>query len=144
MGEYGTPCQRSWNNLAGLPEFDWRQLLYIFLLLAGIGLALSLALSIWVIWKVKHINLPADAGLVVALRATPFGVVVLLDLLDFTLDFLAAPLAWTLLSYLGLLPLRGVTVLWALIPGTQALPIMTLAWLVVRLSRARPDPAHRL
>jgi hypothetical protein len=130
--------------LAGLPEFDWRQLLYIFLLLAGIGLALSLALSIWVIWKVKRINLPADAGPVVALRATPFGVVVLLDLLDFTLDFLAAPLAWTLLSYLGLLPLRGVTVLWALIPGTQALPIMTLAWLVVRLSRARPDPAHRL
>ena len=130
--------------MAGLSEFDLRQALYLFLLVISVGLVLSLVLSIWVIWRVKRINLPADAGPVAALRATPFGVVVLLDLLDLTLDFLAAPLAWTLLSYLGLLPLRGVTVLWALIPGTQALPIMTLAWLFVRLSRARPRMTHRV
>jgi hypothetical protein len=130
--------------LEALSDIDLQQALWLFLLVIGIGMVLSLMLFIWVIWRVKRINLPADAGPVAALYATPFGVVALLDLLDLTLDFLAAPLAWTLLSYLGLLPLRGVTVLWALIPGTQALPIMTLAWLFVRLSRARSNSAHRL
>jgi hypothetical protein len=127
-----------------ISDIEPRQALTLFLIVAGIGLVLSLVLLAWVIWRVKRINLPVDAGPIAALRATPLGVVVLLDLLDLSLDFLAAPLAWTLLSRLGLLPLRGVTVLWALIPGTQALPIMTLAWLVVRLSRARPNLAHRL
>jgi hypothetical protein len=127
-----------------MSDIEPRQALYLFLLVAGIGLVLSVLLFLWVIWRVRRINLPADAGPVAALRVTPFGVVALLDLLDFSLDFLAAPLAWTLLSYLGLQPLRGVTVLWALIPGTQALPVMTLAWLVVRLGRFRSDPSQRL
>jgi hypothetical protein len=127
-----------------LSEIDLRQALTLLAIMAGTGLVLSLVLFVWVIWRVKRINLPVNAGPIAALRATPFLVVALLDLLDLSLDFLSAPLAWTLLSRLGLLPLRGVTVLWALIPGTQVLPIMTLAWLVVRLSRARPDPAHRL
>lgn len=120
-----------------LSETELRQALLLFLLVVGTGLLLSLVLLVWVIWKVKRISLPLDAGPVAALQATPFGVVVLLDLLDLSLDFLAAPLAWTLLSYLGLLPLRAVTVLWTLIPGTQALPIMTLAWLVVRLGQIK-------
>ena len=127
-----------------LSEIDLRQALILFAIMISIGLVLSLVLLAWVLWRVKRINLPFDAGPIAALRATPLGVVVLLDLLDLSLDFLSAPLAWTLLSRLGLLPLRGVTVLWALIPGTQALPIMTLAWLVVRLSRARSNLAHRL
>jgi hypothetical protein len=127
-----------------LSEIDLRQALILFAIMIGIGLVLSLVLLAWVIWRVKRIHLPFDAGPIEALRATPLGVVVLLDLLDLSLDFLSAPLAWTLLSRLGLLPLRGVTVLWALIPGTQALPIMTLAWLVVRLSRARSNLDHRL
>lgn len=120
-----------------LSEIELRQALLLFLLVMATGLLFSLVLLVWVIWKVKRINLPLDAGPVAALQATPFGVVVLLDLLDLSLDFLAAPLAWTLLSYLGLLPLRAVTVLWTLIPGTQALPIMTLAWLVVRLGKSK-------
>jgi hypothetical protein len=123
---------------------DLQQALYLFLFVFSIGLVLSLTLLIWVIWKVKRINLPLDAGPVVALRTTPLAVVILLDLLDLTLDFLSVPFAWTLLSYLGLLPLRGVTVLWALIPGTQAFPIMTLAWLVVRMGWFKTSPARRL
>ena len=123
--------------LTWLSEPQMRQALLLFLLVIGTGLLLSLVLLVWVIWKVKRINLPLNAGPVAALQATPFGVVVLLDLLDLSLDFLAAPLAWTLLSYLGLLPLRAVTVLWTLIPGTQALPLMTLAWLVVRLGKIK-------
>ena len=118
-----------------LANNEFRDLLYLFLIIISLGLVLSLILLVWVIWRVKRINLPADADPITALRATPLGVAVLLDLLDLSLDFLAAPLAWTLLSYLGLRPLRGVTVLWVLIPGTQVLPIMTLSWFVVRLTR---------
>ncbi|RPI32686.1 MAG: hypothetical protein EHM70_08340 [Chloroflexota bacterium] len=108
---------------------------YILLAVIGVGLILSLILLIWVVWQVKKINLPEDADLITALRATPLAVVVLLDLLDLSLDFLAAPFSWTLLSYLGLKPLRGVTVVESLIPGTQVLPAMTLAWIIARIVR---------
>jgi len=130
--------------LSWSPEIELQQVLYLFLSVISIGLVLSILLFIWVIKRVKRINLPADAGPITALRATPLAVVVLLDLLDLSLDFLATPLAWTLMSYLGLLPLRGLTALWALIPGTQALPIMTLAWLVVRLGHAKANPPRQV
>ncbi len=123
-----------------LASNELRELLYLFLIVISIGLVLSLILLVWVIWKVKRINLPADADPISALLVTPLGVVVLLDLLDLTLDFLAAPLAWTLLTYLGLRPLRGVTLLWVLIPGTQVLPIMSVSWVFVRMMRSLPRP----
>lgn len=47
--------------------------------------------------------------------------VLLLDLLDFSLDFLSAPIAWVILG------MRGVAVVEVLIPGTQFIPTMTLA-----------------
>jgi len=62
-------------------------------------------------------------------------VVVLIDLLDFALDFLAAPLAWVILDRLGLKALRGVSTVEALIPLTQVVPTMTLCWIGARLLR---------
>jgi hypothetical protein len=121
-----------------LADNELRDLLNIILIIISLGVLFSLILLVWVIWRVKRINLPADADPVTALLATPFVVVVLLDLLDLTLDFLAAPLAWILLSHLGLRPLRGVTLVWVLIPGTQVLPIMSLSWFFVRLMRGLP------
>jgi hypothetical protein len=114
------------------PPIDLAQALRVFLILAGIGLLLTLILLGWVIWRVRRIRLPPDADFLTALRLTPLAVVILLDLLDFSLDFLSAPFSWTLLSYLGLKPLRGVTIVEALIPGTQFLPTMTVAWLLAR------------
>ncbi len=121
---------------------DWSQIdlinvLYLFALLA-VGAFLiffpaTLLLLGWVIWRIKRINLPINADIVTALRATPFAVVVLLDLLDLSLDFLSAPIGWAILTYLGLLPLRGITLLETVLPGTQSIPMMTLAWLGVRL-----------
>lgn len=109
------------------------QLLYIVLLLIGGVLVLALLLLVWIFRWVRRINLPPDAGLWTALRATPFIVVVTLDLLDLGLDFLSAPISWVLLSRLGLKPLRGVTVIEGLLPGTQLLPTMTAAWLIAHL-----------
>jgi hypothetical protein len=108
----------------------------IFFVLAGIcslGFLLMLAFLGWVIWRVKHIQLPPEADFLTTLRLTPLSVVILLDLLDLTLDIFSAPIAWVLLGYLGLQPLRTVTVIEALIPGTQFLPTMTIAWLVARM-----------
>lgn len=119
------------------PELDIRLLLFIVLVLIGGALAIALLLLGWVIWRVRRVYLPANADLLTALRATPFVVVLLLDLLDFSLDFLSAPIAWVLLGRLGLAPLRGVAVLEELIPGTQLIPTMTAAWVVARLLRRK-------
>lgn len=117
-------------------EFDWRPWLYVLLGLMAAGLVLSTILIIWVIWRVRRIDLPAGADAITALQRTPFIVVLLLDLLDLGLDFFSVPLTWPLLGRLGLAPLRGVTVIEGLIPGTQLVPTMTLAWLFARwLSR---------
>jgi hypothetical protein len=86
-----------------------------------------------VIKQVKKIDVPPDAGFAETLHYTPFLVVVLIDLLDFALDFLAAPLAWVILDRLGLKALRGVSTVEALVPLTQAVPTMTLCWIGARL-----------
>lgn len=108
-------------------------LINIALVMAGAGILISLVLLGWIIWRVKRIQLPPDADFLTALRATPLAVVVLLDLLDFSLDIFSAPLAWMVLGYLGLKPLRGVTIVESLIPGTQFLPTMTVVWVFARL-----------
>ena len=107
-------------------------LLYLMLILMGISLVFAVILLGWVVWRIRRINLPPGADFFMALRATPLSVVILLDLLDFGLDIFAAPFAWTILGYLGLKPLRNVSVIESLIPGTQFVPTMTVAWFIAR------------
>jgi ABC-type amino acid transport system permease subunit len=92
------------------------------------GLLLALAIR-----QVKKIRVPANAGLVATLQGTPLLVVLGLDLLDLALDILAAPVSWVVLDYLGLRGLRTVTVIEALIPGTQLFPTLTVTWIASRL-----------
>jgi hypothetical protein len=122
-----------------MDEFNWRALLLVFIAVSAVGLTLSLAVLGWVLWRVRKIQLPVGADALTALRMTPLAVVILLDLLDLSLDIFSAPVSWTILGYLGLSPLRGVTVVESLIPGTQLVPTMTLAWLAARwLGRTPP------
>ena len=102
------------------------------------ALLLALLLLVWVIIQVRRINLPPNADFFTALRYTPLTVVILLDLLDLSLDFFAAPFAWVILGRLGLEPLRAVTVVESFIPFTQALPTMTIAWFVARIWKNAP------
>jgi len=107
------------------------------LIVAGSALVLALLLLGWVLVRIKRIHLPPDADLMTALRATPLSVVILLDLLDLALDFFSAPIAWVLLGRLGLAPLRGITLVEELVPGTQFIPTMTAMWFFSRLIRGR-------
>lgn len=105
------------------------------ILLTLMGSALILALLLLaVVWrKVKRLDIPPDATFGQTLLLTPFLVVLMIDLLDFALDFLAAPISWVILDRLGLKALRGVSLVETLIPLTQAIPTMTIAWVWVRL-----------
>ena len=116
---------------------ETRLVLYLFLTIFAIGLALSSLLLVWVLWRIKRIHLPEGADFLTALRATPLVVVLLLDVLDMTLDIFATPLVWVLLGKLGLQSLRTVTVVETFIPGTQFIPTMTASWLVARLVGSR-------
>lgn len=108
--------------------------------LIALGLLAAGVLAAWVLTRVRRLRIPAGADFMTALRATPLSVVILLDLLDFSLDIFAAPFAWALLSRLGLRPLRAVTMIEAVVPGTQLLPVMTACWLLARLLGERRPP----
>ena len=117
---------------------ETRLLIFSLLTFFVSGIGLSTLLLGWVLWRIKKIHLPEDADFLTALRATPLIVVILLDLLDLTLDIFSTPVAWLMLGKLGLYPLRPVTVVKAFIPGTQLIPLMTASWLAARLAgRAR-------
>ncbi len=111
--------------------------LVLFGQVLGVAMLLSLALAgallILTYRRLKRIRIPPDADFFTALRHVPLTLVLFLDLLDFGLDFLSVPIAWVILGKLGLQPLRGVTVVEEVIPGTQFLPTMTAAWLAARL-----------
>ena len=69
-----------------------------FLTYLGMAMFVSLLFGLlllgWVAWQVKRINVPEGADFAETLRYTPFTVVLMIDLLDFALDFLGAPVAW--------------------------------------------------
>ena len=123
-------------------------LLTVLGITALVGLTLSLLLAAWIFIKVRRIGLPAGTEFFDALRATPLSVVILLDLLDLSIDIFSAPVAWVVLGKLGLEPLRPVSVIKDLIPlpGLDILPMMTIAWGISRVwKNARiPNFAPRL
>jgi hypothetical protein len=119
------------------PNITGEDVLIILGILIAIGLILSMLLAAWVFSTIRRIHLPPNADLFTALRATPIAVVLLIDLLDLSLDFLSAPVAWVILDRLGLKPLRAISVVESIIPGTQLLPTMTAMWVFVRVYKGR-------
>lgn len=123
---------------------DGEALRSIGLILAGIAAVaglLAIGLLALVIWQARKIDVPEGAGFVETLQHTPLVVVLFLDTLDLALDILAAPIAWIVLDRIGLKALRGVSALEALIPFTNFIPTMTLAWIGARLLGPRVAPA---
>lgn len=114
-----------------------------FLTYAGTAMFISLLLGLlllgWVAWQVKRIDVPEGADFAETLRYTPLTVVIMIDLLDFALDFLAAPVAWVILDRLGLKALRGLATVEAFLPFTQLIPTLTVAWIGVRVLKIDPS-----
>jgi hypothetical protein len=119
-------------------NIDVTEVLRVLGIVIGIALVLALILAAWVFATIRRIHLPVGADFFTALRHTPISVVILLDLLDLSLDFFSAPFTWVILDRLGLKPLRGVSVIESIIPGTQFLPTMTIAWVLARVLRNPP------
>jgi len=112
-------------------------LMLMALAIASIGIALLYR-------RIRRIQLPPNADFFTTLRHLPLMFVVLLDLLDFGLDILAAPVSWLLLDRLGLRALRNKAAVEALIPFTQSLPTFTAAWFAARvLGLGTPPGGYR-
>jgi len=107
----------------------------------GLGLAMAMSVSLFfaiflfvlVVRKMRRLEIPEGAGFGETLLYVPFVVVLFIDLLDFALDFLAAPFSWIILDRLGLRALRNVAALEAILPFTQMIPTLSLAWVLVRI-----------
>lgn len=110
-----------------------RQFGLVILGVMSVAFVLALLLLVIIIIQVRRIHVPPDADFAKTLLYTPLLVVVFLDVLDLALDFLSAPIAWIVLDRLGLKGLRGVATVESIIPLTQAIPTMTLAWIGVRI-----------
>jgi hypothetical protein len=126
-------------SVAEITLDDLRTIGLILLVAILSGLLLSALLLAYAVRKMRYLDIPPDAGLADTLHITPFVVVLGIDLLDLTLDFLAAPFAWIILDKLNLRALRNIATIEAVIPGTQVIPTLTIAWIVVRLFNIRSD-----
>lgn len=116
----------------GMEEF-FQNFVLVLLSVMSVALILAIILLVIIVIQVRRINVPPGAGFAETMLYTPFLVVVFLDVLDLALDFLSAPIAWIVLDRLGLKGLRGIATFESLIPFTQAIPTMTLAWIAVRV-----------
>ena len=109
----------------------------------AVSLVFGLLLLLIIIRLVRRIDVPAGADFTETLLYTPFVVVVTVDLLDFALDVLSAPLSWVILDRLGLKALRGVAAVEGLLPFTQFIPTMTLCWLGARFLGKTPGVSSK-
>lgn len=114
------------------------------LLLISVLLGVLVLTLIW--RKVGRVRVPPNADFFTTVRAVPLGLVVGLDLLDMGLDVFATPIVWMILSRFNLQALRNVAAVEALVPFTQPVPTLTIAWFAARLlnlgsAPSQPEPA---
>ena len=121
---------------------DLRAAGLIFAAAMGLSLTLAAILFVFVVRRLRNLNVPPGAGFGETLLYTPFSLVLFIDLLDWGLDILAAPIVWVVLDRLGLKALRNVSTVEALIPFTQFIPTLTASWLWVRLFGSGALPVY--
>jgi hypothetical protein len=104
-------------------------LLSIVLLAALLG-----GLLLWLAYRtLKRTNVPPGADFFTTIRAVPLSLVVAIDLLDLGLDIASAPIVFVVLSRYNLQALRNVAAVEALVPFTQPIPTLTIAWFAARM-----------
>lgn len=120
---------------AFLPTF--REVAIVFAICAGGSLVGAIALLVVAARQIADIDIPENADFFETLQHVPLTVPLALDLLDMAFDIFAAPISWVILELLGLQSLQLVTVFEGLIPGTQLVPTLTIAWVISRLMRKK-------
>ena len=113
-------------------------LVLLSLLLIGVVLGVIVLAIVW--RSLSRIKVPPNADFFTTVRAVPLGLVVGLDLLDLGLDMLAAPIVWMILNRFKLQALRNVAAVEALVPFTQPVPTLTIAWFAARLLKLGDAP----
>ena len=108
-------------------------ILAITLALMGASIVVALAGLLLLMRSVRRLGVPRDADFFTTLRLIPLALVVLLDLLDFGLDFFSAPLLWVILDRMGLPSLRNRATVEAIIPITGPIPTFTICWVAARV-----------
>lgn len=112
-----------------------RQSAFIIVLCIGGAALAAVALLIAAARQLRDLEIPEDADFFETLQHVPITIPLALDLLDLAFDFFGAPIAWVLLELLGLQALQVITVFEGIIPGTQLIPTLTLAWVIARMMR---------
>lgn len=113
-------------------SFDWSNLFWAIGMVMGLSLLGFFLLIGFAVRQVRKIDVPKNATFTETLQLVPLSIVVAIDLLDLGLDIFAAPISWIILDRLGLKALRGTAAVEALLPFTQPIPTLTLAWVLVR------------
>jgi len=113
------------------PEF-WQTALIAFGVCAGASVIAVITLLITAWQQVVDLEIPPDADFFETMQMIPVTVPIALDLLDLAFDIFAAPISWIILELMGLRALQMITVIEGIIPGTQVIPTMTIAWFVAR------------
>lgn len=113
-------------------SFDWSNLFWAIGIVMGLSLLGFFLLIGFAVRQVRKIDVPKNATFTETLQLVPLSIVVAIDLLDLGLDIFAAPISWIILDRLGLKALRGTAAVEALLPFTQPIPTLTLAWVLVR------------
>lgn len=115
-------------------------------IVAGICMATALvgavALLVLAARQISEIEIPEDADFFETMQHLPITVPLALDLLDMAFDIFAAPIAWLVLELLGLQVLQLITVVEGVIPGTQLVPTLTIAWLIARMMKKRQTQSY--
>lgn len=108
------------------------RLLHFGLAFICAGLLAAVILFLLAYYRLQSLKVEGQ-DFVATLRQVPITVPLAIDLADFALDVVGAPLTWLILGRLGLGALQSITLVEGLIPGTQLLPLLTLCWLGVRI-----------
>ena len=117
--------------------FSFQEVALVLGIFIAATLAGGIALLVVAAQQIANIDVPEDADFFETLQVLPITVPIALDLLDMALDVLSAPLSWFILDLLGLQALKTITVFEGLLPGTQLIPTMTIAWGFSRIMKKR-------
>lgn len=118
----------------------------VLAVIAGIAVFAIIGLML-VLNSLRNIRVPPDADFFTTMHYVPITLVILLDLLDLSLDIFSAPIAWFFLDRQGLSSLRNTAALQAVVPLTGPVPVLTISWLLARSLNlggvVGPYPAER-